>query len=133
MAKVKKYPGAVRVVYSPANQAYFVMWHDQVLRILGSKSEAQIYAEEITRDAKELKANPFKYWRRPPKGWWHRCTRGVDESARSYGRRVDSARVCGATWARKSDVEKKAVRREAERLEENPCSGGCWGWGKVFG
>jgi len=39
---------AVSIVYSRVNQAYLVMWHDQVLRVFNSYSDAEAYAEEIT-------------------------------------------------------------------------------------
>jgi len=51
MAKTEKYPGALSLVYSRPNQAWFVMWHDQVLRVFNRKDEAREYALELTRGA----------------------------------------------------------------------------------
>ena len=58
---------AVSIVYSRVNQAYFVMWHDQVLRIFNSYSDAEAYAEEITIGPKPLlQANaPQPAWLMP--------------------------------------------------------------------
>lgn len=39
---------ALRVIYSPANRAYFVMWHTQVLRTFHDKAEAEAYARSLT-------------------------------------------------------------------------------------
>lgn len=52
---------------------------------------------------------------RPPKKWWDDCTTGVAMSARKYGRTTDPKRVCGATWARKTDAQKRAKSREFEK------------------
>jgi hypothetical protein len=37
----------IHLKYSPVNQAYFVMWHNQVLRIINDKKEAEEYVKEI--------------------------------------------------------------------------------------
>lgn len=49
---------AVTIVYLPTNQAYAVMWHDQVLRIFNKYSDAEDYAEEITLGPRP-KSNPL--------------------------------------------------------------------------
>ena len=43
------YGNGVKVVYLPPNQAYAVMWCDQVLRVYNSRREAEDLAEHITR------------------------------------------------------------------------------------
>lgn len=50
--KAKHYPGAISVVYLPANQAWAVMWHDQVLSVFNRKAEAEGRASELTYGAK---------------------------------------------------------------------------------
>lgn len=37
-----------KIVYSPVNQAWFVMWHDSVLRIFNTKVEAEAYVKEVS-------------------------------------------------------------------------------------
>jgi hypothetical protein len=44
---------------------------------------------------------------RPPREWFQRCT----ESVAAHGDAVDSAAVCGAVGARKSEPEQRAVAR----------------------
>jgi hypothetical protein len=46
--KVQIGSSAVSIMYSRVNQAYLVMWHDQVLRVFNSYSDAEAYADEIT-------------------------------------------------------------------------------------
>lgn len=38
--KLPKPCGAMRLLWSPINQAYFLMWHDQVVCIISDRSEA---------------------------------------------------------------------------------------------
>lgn len=48
--KVTTYYGKwVKVVYLPPNQAYAVMWCDQVLRVYNSRQDAHAEANRITR------------------------------------------------------------------------------------
>jgi len=39
----------IQIKWSAVNQAWFVMWHDQVLRIFNSKSDAEEYLDELER------------------------------------------------------------------------------------
>lgn len=41
------YGHGLSVIWSPANVAYLVLWHGQVLRIFSKKAEAMRYADEI--------------------------------------------------------------------------------------
>lgn len=43
----RSYGGGVKVIYLPTNQAWAVMWHQQVLRV-GGYSEMTEYARSIT-------------------------------------------------------------------------------------
>ena len=45
----KSYGGGISVKYSPANQAWFVMWHGDVLRVVSDFSEADRYARSLVR------------------------------------------------------------------------------------
>ena len=36
-------PPGVRKLYSPVNQAWFVMWHDQVLGVFNREEDANYY------------------------------------------------------------------------------------------
>jgi len=47
----KEFGKTVTVKYSPVNQAYFVMWHDQVLRVFSKKKNAEKYASKIQSSA----------------------------------------------------------------------------------
>lgn len=49
--------------------------------------------------------------KRPPKGWFSRCVRGVRKS----GGADNPAAVCGAEWRDKSPAQKRAATRKAER------------------
>ena len=42
---VRDLPG-IRVVYSPVNMAWFVLWNAHVLRVFNSKAEAYDYVRE---------------------------------------------------------------------------------------
>lgn len=35
--------------YSPVNQAFFVMWNEQVLHIFNERFEAEMYVEDLRR------------------------------------------------------------------------------------
>jgi hypothetical protein len=48
--------------------------------------------------------------KRPPKGWFTRCVRGVRRS----GAADNPAAVCGAEWRDKSPAQKRAATRKAE-------------------
>lgn len=39
----------LHIVYSPVNQAYFLMWFDHVLRIKNEKWEAEAEMEDLLR------------------------------------------------------------------------------------
>lgn len=39
----------LRVLWSPVNQAWFVMWHDQVLRVVNEKAEAEWLVAQYRR------------------------------------------------------------------------------------
>lgn len=118
---------AVSIIYSPVNQAYLVLWHDQVLRVFSKFSDAEKYAEEITIGPRPMQQNP----RRPPKKWFRDCVRGAKHRARSTGRRArDPAAVCGALWYRKmTEAERRAAVRREHKMLENPTDF----WGRYLG
>lgn len=39
----------ISLVYSQINQAWFVLWYDQLLHIYTDKREAVLYIEDITK------------------------------------------------------------------------------------
>ena len=43
-----KYQVGVYIAYSNVNQAYFVMFYNQILRIFNTKKEAKSYLTEIS-------------------------------------------------------------------------------------
>jgi hypothetical protein len=45
--------GGLHIVYSPPNQAYFLMWHGTVLRIFPTKAEAKAEMEYLLRPSKQ--------------------------------------------------------------------------------
>jgi len=47
----------ITIRYSNVNQAYFVMWHNQVLRVFNRYADAERYADEIAGN-KSLQENP---------------------------------------------------------------------------
>jgi hypothetical protein len=104
------WPGGVSIRYSPVNQAYFVMWHDQVLRLFNRREEAERYANEITE--KKMQQNPH---RRLSK----RCQRIVSRTAAQEiraGYPQKQAVAIGYSKARKAGCRVPPPRR----LEENP-------------
>jgi hypothetical protein len=53
--------------------------------------------------------------KRPPKKWFKRCTKGVEES----GYATDPQAVCGDLWHHKlSDYAKRKIVRESERAKK---------------
>ena len=44
--KIQTKEDRMRIVYSPVNQAWFVMFGDVVLRIFNEKADAQAYTED---------------------------------------------------------------------------------------
>ena len=42
------------IVYSPVNQAYLLMWHDEVLRVLNTRAEAKLELSYLLRPVAEL-------------------------------------------------------------------------------
>lgn len=71
------------------------------------------------KNMSKLEENP----RRPPREWWYRCTAGVEESNRLYGRDVDPSSVCGALWYRKMRAADKRLivqKAEEKKMQKNP-------------
>lgn len=69
----------------------------------------------------KLEENP----RRPPREWWYRCTAGVEESNRLYGRDVDPSSVCGSLWYHKMRAADKRLivqKAEEKKMSRNPKS-----------
>lgn len=51
---------------------------------------------------------------RPPKSWFRRCKKQVEEK----GGAIDSDKVCGKVWSRKSDKEKRRTIRKEEKRKK---------------
>ena len=47
------YTGGLSTKYSPVNQAWLVMWHDQLIRVLDTRAEAEHYATQMTTEGVE--------------------------------------------------------------------------------
>lgn len=47
--------------------------------------------------------------RRPPRGWWRRCVGGVEAGGSADPRLGGAPAVCGATWARKPEAERRRI------------------------
>lgn len=47
LQKYENLPGAISVKYSPVNQAYFVMWNDQVLNVLNTTGEVDMVLRDL--------------------------------------------------------------------------------------
>jgi hypothetical protein len=43
------------MVWSPVNQAYFIMWHDQVVSVISERAEAVWEFERITQTGRFAK------------------------------------------------------------------------------
>jgi len=114
--KKTHYPGGVTIRYSPVNQAYFVMWNDQVLRLFNRRDEAEHYAEEIT--ASKMQANPRRKLSK-------KCQGIVSRTAASEQRKgvpQNQAVAIGYSKARRAGCRVPSPRRE---LADNP--GSFWG------
>jgi len=117
--KPKTYSG-LKLMYSPVNQQWFVLWpggktpieRQQVLAKFGTLGEAERYADEISQRGErgERGDNP----RRPPKQWMRDCVKGASKSA------ADPGAVCGALWYRKMSPSAKRVALAREGKAENP-------------
>lgn len=45
--KFANLPAGIRVNWSPVHQAFFVMWHDQVLRVLPTRDDVEAYLRDL--------------------------------------------------------------------------------------
>lgn len=43
-------PAGIRVKWSATNQAYFVMWHDEMLRVLNTREEVEDYLTDLRKE-----------------------------------------------------------------------------------
>lgn len=111
--KGTKYPGAISVMYAgPPSQAWYVMWHDQVLRIMTTRAEAEHYATQLTTPGVE----PIHPHREERKRRAKEKARGVFDEA------IDCMRGDPGfqELARKREVEAKAARMQYGRQLFHP-------------